>query len=184
MYFIYNQLPEGHNEVRRQLQAIVMENHKQLADARMEMKFITNDFIINNEVYHHQVSTPMPTDPLNVSSQSRIKMHTIDLKYGNTETHKASRFIGIAHAVKNIDDVCEGYHKVKTLYSDTTHVMCAYRLHNSRGPFGQDGLDDGKHGSGHHMLSLIKEKKYENIAVYVVRYYGGLHLGPFHFQVI
>ena len=83
--------------------------------------------------------------------------------------------------MKNTDDICEEYHKVKTLYSDATHIMCAYTLHNSGGPFGQDGLDDGDHGSGHHILSLLKEKNYENIAVYVVR---GLHLGPFHFQVI
>ena len=87
LYFISNQLPEGHNEVRRQLQAIVMENRKQPADARMEMKFINNNLVIYNEVYHHQVSTPMPTDLLKVSSKLRTKMHTIDLKYGNTETH-------------------------------------------------------------------------------------------------
>ena len=124
----------------------------------------------------------MPTDLLKVSSQLRSKMHTNDLKYGNTETHKASRFIGVAHAMKNIDDICEGYCKVKTLYSDTTHVICVYRLLNSRGPFGQDGLDDGDHGSGHHMLSLLKENNYENMAVYVVRYYGELHHGPSIFK--
>ena len=180
LYFISNQLPEGCNEVRRQLQAIVTENHKQLADARMKRKFINNNLVINNEVYHCQVSTPIPTDLLKVSSQLRTKMHTTDLKYGNTETHKASRFIGVTHAMMNIDDICEGYHKVKALYSDATHIMCVYRLHNSRGPFGQDGLDDGRHGSGYHMLLLPKEKNYENLAVYVVRYYGGLHFGPFH----
>ena len=115
LYFIYNQLPEGCNEVRRQLQAIVTENRKQPANARMEMKLINNDLVINSEVHHHQVSTPTPTDLLKISSQSRTKVHTIDLKYSNTETHKASRFIGVAHAMKNIADVCEGYHKVKTL---------------------------------------------------------------------
>ena len=71
----------------------------------MEVKFIHNDLIINNEVYNHQVSTPMPTDLQKVSSQLRTKMHTLDLKYGNTETHNTSRFIGVTHTVKNIDDI-------------------------------------------------------------------------------
>ena len=158
MYFISNQLLEGHNEARRQLQAIFTENCKQLANARMEMKFSNNNLVINNKVYCHQAFTPVPMDLLKVSSQLRTKMHTIDLKHGNRETHKASRFNGVAHVMKNIDDICERYCKVKTLYSDATHIMCAYRLHNSRGLFGQDGLDDGKHGSGCPMLLLLKEK--------------------------
>ena len=35
-----------------------MANHKQQANKRMEMKYFNSNLVNNNEVYHHQVSTP------------------------------------------------------------------------------------------------------------------------------
>ena len=79
--------------------------------------------------------------------------------------------------VKDEAEVQNGLMKMKIKYGDATHIVTAYRLQGANGPFRQDFLDDGEAGVGRSMMEMIQEKKSENIAVYVARYYGGVKLG-------
>ena len=46
----------------------------------------------------------------------------------------------------------------------------------------QDFQDDQEHSAGRHLLKLLVDADIYNRAVFVVRYYGGEHLGPSHFN--
>lgn len=45
-------------------------------------------------------------------------------------------------------------------------------------------VDDGEHGGGWVILDHMIQNKMINMAVFVVRYYGGKHIGPLRFQAI
>ena len=62
-------------------------------------------------------------------------------------------------------------------------MSCAYRLDNPIGPYCQEGVDDKDFGIGRVMLKLLKNKDQQQVAVFVVRYYGGVHLGRRRFEI-
>ena len=65
-----------------------------------------------------------------------------------------------------------------------THISCAYRLEGATGPYLQEGYDDKEHGAGRAILSTLKKASVQAIAVYVVRYYGGIQLGPRRYAIL
>lgn len=44
--------------------------------------------------------------------------------------------------------------------------------------------DDGEHTAGTRILDLIQQRKCHNMAVFVVRNFGGTHIGPQRFECI
>ena len=48
----------------------------------------------------------------------------------------------------------------------------------------QDLIDDGECGAGRAILKKMRENQAMNQAIYVVRDYGGVHLGPRRFEII
>ena len=69
------------------------------------------------------------------------------------------------------------------MHGKANHIMCAYRFTGS-GPLNQDCIDDREYGGSRTILAYIKSKKLSNIALFVVRYYGGVHLGSDRFTII
>lgn len=47
----------------------------------------------------------------------------------------------------------------------------------------QDYVDDGEIAAGRALLSVLKEEKVMNVVVFLVRYYGGQHLGAARFDL-
>ena len=65
------------------------------------------------------------------------------------------------------------------MHAGATHVTAAYNLTNSKGY-----QDDGEYGAGYHLLRMLDDTFQQNIAVFVVRVYGGTNLGPQRFECI
>ena len=76
-----------------------------------------------------------------------------------------------------------GFTKMKIKYADSTHISCAYRLKNPVGLCRQGFIDGDEFGQGRNILNTIKQKEMEEVCVYVVRYYGGTHLGARRFEI-
>lgn len=66
--------------------------------------------------------------------------------------------------------------KLKAQHKKATHICYAYSFSQ---PFEEKCCDDGepKGTAGQPILSVIKKKKLQNVAVVVVRYFGGIKLG-------
>ena len=107
----------------------------------------------------------------------------MNLINGEKVREKGSLFFALAHRVNNTDDVQDGYKLAHMLYGEATHIVCAYRLSNAVGHKNQDCIDDGEFGAGRCILEVLKHEKMENVAVYGVRYYGGIHLGYQRFEI-
>ncbi len=90
---------------------------------------------------------------------------------------KRSRFYAFAHPVDSVAAAKTLLDSYRQAYHDARHVCWAYRL-------GADGADyryndDGEPSStaGKPIYGQIVSKELTNVAVFVVRYYGGINLG-------
>lgn len=90
---------------------------------------------------------------------------------------RGSRFIGVVRRVRSLD-VAEAFiEEVREAHPDATHVVPAYRVRTE--PLREWASDDGEPtgSAGKPALNVLVQRELENVAVSVVRYYGGTNLG-------
>ena len=90
---------------------------------------------------------------------------------------RGSEFIGHAAPVDRVDAAEAFVEAVEAEYPDATHNVPAYRVRAD--PFREYSSDDGEPSgsAGKPMLSVLRGRELENVAVVVTRYYGGTNLG-------
>jgi uncharacterized YigZ family protein len=99
-------------------------------------------------------------------------------KQGSTEfKDKGSRFIAYVHPVSSVDEFKKILAGIKKEHPKAVHHCFAYRLGFDKSSFRQS--DDGEPGgtAGKQILGQIDSKQLTNVAVIVVRYFGGILLG-------
>lgn len=91
-------------------------------------------------------------------------------------TEKKSRFLGYLLPCKNVYEVEKALEFLKKEHKKATHICYAFSL---RSPFLEKAVDDGEPGgtAGRPILSVIQKKGVNDVAVFVVRYFGGIKLG-------
>ncbi len=90
---------------------------------------------------------------------------------------RGSKFLGYAFPVKNEGEVREHLQQLRKQYHDATHVCHAYILGATRNI--SHSSDDGEpnNTAGKPIQRAIMGSGITNVAVFVVRYYGGTQLG-------
>jgi uncharacterized YigZ family protein len=97
---------------------------------------------------------------------------------GSAETkERGSKFIAYAYPIKKADDFRKCLNEIKNEHPKATHHCFAYRIGFDGNIFrvNDDGEPSGT--AGRPILGQIDSKKLVNIAVIVVRYFGGTLLG-------
>lgn len=89
---------------------------------------------------------------------------------------KKSRFFGYLLPCEKVEEVENALKILWKEHKKATHICYAYSFSQ---PFEEKCCDDGepKGTAGQPILSVIKKKKLQNVAVVVVRYFGGIKLG-------
>lgn len=90
-------------------------------------------------------------------------------------TIKKSKFIGIIIPIESIDDVNSNLIKLKEEYKNATHYCYAFKLINDKG-FSDDG--EPNKTAGIPILNVLEGEDLINVLVIVIRYFGGIKLGP------
>lgn len=147
------------------------------------MKISGGKLLIDNEPYEKQIYTPTPRELLYPDRFTQGNSTAISLFRGEDDTRDNSKFIGYAAEVKDLDDVQAAYFLVKKKHAEATHVACAFRIPGNNPATLQDFVDDGEFGAGRIMLKWLHDKNHFNVAVFMVRYYGGKHTGPGRFDI-
>lgn len=176
-YFMSDHLPEELNEERRRVNQLFAENKKKPKGYKLEMELKRGELIINQEPYKKALKVPTTQEIVNPSEAMYKQVEDIDIVKGGEEHQGNSTFASFAAAVESIEDVRAAYLKLKMKYADATHISCAFRLPGANTPANQDYVDDGEFGCGRTMLKTLKTEGLMNVAVFVMRYYGGKHLG-------
>ena len=98
----------------------------------------------------------------------------ISSRYSVTVEEMKSKFIAIAFPISSVDEFKEELKKISKEHHKARHIVYAYRLDNI-----YKSTDDGepKGTAGRPLLELLLKKDVNNIALIVVRYFGGTKLG-------
>lgn len=90
-------------------------------------------------------------------------------------TIKNSKFIGVIIPIESKNDVKDNLNKLKEEYKNATHYCYAYKLINDKG-FSDDR--EPNKTAGIPILTIIESEDLVNVLVVVIRYFGGIKLGP------
>ena len=90
-------------------------------------------------------------------------------------TIKNSKFIGVIIPIESINGVKDNLNKIKDEYKNATHYCYAFKLINDKG-FSDDR--EPNKTAGIPILNVIEGNNLINVLVIVIRYFGGIKLGP------
>ena len=101
-------------------------------------------------------------------------MIEINEEFENTITEMKSKFIAFAIPIKTVDEFKARLKALQKEHHKARHIVYAYKI-----GMVTKSTDDGepKHTAGRPLLDLITKKDINNIALIVVRYFGGVKLG-------
>ena len=150
----------------------------------MEVKYVRNNIVVDNQVIKKKIRSPTVKEVLTLEGDQLELIKSVKMLAVEDHHEQGSEYYAYIQKTKSVKDVQNGLLKLKRKHMDATHVSCAYRLANAKGPFYQEGHDDGEFGCGRSILAVLKEKKLSNACIYVVRYYGGVKLGSKRFAII
>lgn len=161
------------------------ETNKELPNAEKKQITAQNDKILVNGIIDEQeISTPQPSD-LFLDSESQKVVDDINKKFAMTDTTtvKNSSFVALALEVKLIEQVRVAYIAAAQRFASMDHIMMAYGLKENE-TIKMGSCDDSEHGSSAVIRRAMAKEKARNMAVFVIRRYGGLHLGMDRFTTI
>lgn len=180
-YFYINiQQPEAKLEAKRNAKALLKKYQARYKTAKVEMK--ANKVYVNNEWKRPLIHPPTPQD-LFFDSDEQKEMNKLKLIYTQPEDVKMSSFWAAAIRVESPAQVQRVYNKLRQDSPSVDHISAAF-VAQHEGEMTSGLADDQEYGAGHRILRVIRERKEESIAVFVVRKFGGEHIGPSRFDII
>ena len=183
-YRITDHLPEELAEEQRRLQQIMKQNRTLSSATQLPMQLKKGKLTIANESYKKKVTTPTVKELLDLSEDSLKNTKEMILAQSDMSTEQGSSFLTLASVATTIKEVRNQYTHLKRKYSLATHISVAYRLAGLNKAYDEDCQDDGEHVMGRRMLDQLIESNEINICVFMVRYYGGVHIGPKRFSIV
>lgn len=183
-YYLNEQLPDQLAEEKKYAQTWIKENKSKQVGEQLQMKIYKNKLRINNEPYQKKVKPPSAAEILRLDPteiESTKKALTV---FGESKMLETSEFISYASKVTTAEEVRIAYRKLRLKYPDATHITSAFRLEQPNGPYNQEANDDGEHAAGRSLLKVLQENQLTSVAVFVIRFYGGKHVGPARFDTI
>ena len=181
-YFVNDQLPPSRQEIQRRQRAIAKHYKSQTGTATVNITYQKGQLLVNNTLYRKQVVCP--TVEQLCSPENLSKVDACQLHEGETQKVGDCRFVPYSQEVASIEDVRNGYVKVKRMHPTGLSVMLGYNIPGSDYARLSDFYDDKEHGGGRVIWQVLTQSKITYRAIYVVRHYGGKHLGPTRFDAI
>lgn len=187
-YFIAEQIPEGITETRKQVSNRVKVLKDQDAgksdDQKKKIQVVNNNILVNGQIDKPVIAPPQPSQ-LFVDGFTQARIDQLQEKIVETppQTHKNSVFSAIALKIHNLQQLQDAYIAVAQRYPSADHIMMGY-AYKEEGKLHTGFCDDREYGAGHRIKNTIFELKAKNTAVFVLRTFGGIHMGFDRFAVI
>lgn len=178
-YYVNTQLPEAIQEEKRNIRSKVKElneiNNSLPDDRKIKVAVRNNRLYIDGDLYSEPVEVPQPKD-LFPTPEEQKKMS--DLKVLKTDyiSDQGSKFWGVAIKVTSINEVRRAYRRVKQDHPEMDKIMMGY-ITKDRGNIVMGSQDDHEYSGGSKILQVMRNMKVQGVAIFVVRRYGGKHLG-------
>lgn len=101
-------------------------------------------------------------------------MLTVKEEFQNQIEVEKSKFLGLLFPLSNEDFFKEKLSALKKEYKKAKHIVYAYRL-GQKSKSNDDGEPKGT--AGRPLLELLHKKDLNNVALVVIRHFGGIKLG-------
>lgn len=151
---------------------------------RNKIQVIKDKILVDGKLDLPEVTTPQPSQLfLDAEEQKKVDAIQSLLIQTEPETLKNSQFIALAARVKTVEEVKRCYIAVSQRHPAADHNMMAYAL-REEDQLRTGSCDDREYGASVRMKKKIFELKSKDTVVFVLRKYGGVHLGFERFQVI
>ena len=183
-YYVNKQLPEvlieENREIRREVQKLKLKEQdlpnkdKSSIEVKNKVVHIDRQPIVK-QIQQIEIEEYFP------DSQEKEKQDKLKLTSSDIVTEQGSSFTAYTIKSGQIHEVRRAYRKIKRNHPGATHVIASF---NIAGPPGQGYQDDGEHGAGYRLTQLLEDHYAQNTTVFVVRMYGGTHLGPKCFEAM
>lgn len=188
-YFISEQIPEGIVESRKQinqrLKTLKDQNEAKPKEERSKIQVINEKILVNDVLDLPEVTVPKPSQLfLDERTQALIDQIQSELQETSPVTVRNSEFMGISIKVSSIEKVQQAYIAVTQRYPSVDHIMLGYAFRDSGGKLKTGFCDDREYGSGVRIRKTIFKLKCRDTAVFVLRKFGGVHLGFNRFKTI
>ena len=173
-FFVNTQLPDQwvaeRRERRQQIREVQETARKEKQAVNIEVH--NRQVHVNNHPDKKYLQVPRPKE-LFVDTHEQEKIDKINMTNSDTQQEKDSTFTAYVVKCSSMTEVRRSYVKLKQMFSDANHIMAAYTLRN-----GEGYQDDREYGSSSRILSVMRRNETQNLAIFVVRYFGGIRLGP------
>ena len=208
-YYINKQLPEymvAKNRVIKEQIAIQKSKDRALpVKQRSEIKVKDKVVFIDGDPVSPALP-PVQIEEMFPEEHEMEKQNKIKLTAADPITVQNSSFMAYACRASQLIEVKRAYRRIRRLHPGADHIVAAYSIKSHRGY-----QDDGEHSAGYKLLRYMEgetdqdeegeeeqaeddgfqqqkgrkeKKKTANTAVFVVRLFGGVHLGPDRFKHI
>ena len=180
-YYINDYLPPGMNERKRRHLDIIKGNND-LGEDKLQMIRRGGSLTIEGQPYVKRVHVPTVKEIVALTTEDFNTILDTKLTEGVKVPFKDDYFHGYTMATNNFEEVQKAYTKLKILFPNSKHIVCAYMLPGTKEFECEDFCDDEEHSSGRVLLQWMQKHKLECRAIYVTRNAKGAKLGTDRFQ--
>lgn len=181
-YSINQQLPDVLAEQRRENRQRIKQIQK-LEESKSENEKSTflihnHKLYVNGQAQRKKLVPPLPC-ALFPGKTERDKMASIQMKYSQSKSAQTSSFSAAACTVESMNQVHLAYKRLFREFPEADHIVAAATCSGE-----EMHQDDSEFGAGYRILNMIRDYHLGNVAVFVIRHYGGEHVGPMRFAVM
>lgn len=160
------------------------EEAKKPETQRREVRIIGDKVVRAGQVIEPEITTPQPYELFtSVEEQWKINGMAQRIKEAQPIHERNSTFVGLAVNAHSIDEIRLAYKAVMQRFPFMDHVMLGYQV-NVQDKLQHGSCDDTEYGGGVVIDKHLYASKLCNLAVFVVRRYGGIHMGFDRFRII
>ena len=182
--YINDYLTAEVKEKRRREREIFKKNEQEQQSVKVDMNMTKGGLQILGEPYNKKVEAPHPTKVLQYSEAELNRICSMKIRAGDVQQENKSEFQAFVLPTNNSGDINDFYMKLRLLFPQAKHIVCAYDIPGMPRVLHQDYCDDKENGAGSFLLNLLKRNNLTHIAVFVVRMQHGAKLGRARFDMM
>ena len=181
-YYVDPQLPEQRAAEREEINyeiKKVKKHNEGKSDADCQ-KYEVRDqrLVVDGVTRHKKFLPPSVSDILNMQPKQIDDVMQVKFSESSIMEERGSAFYGYAASLSSDQMVSRAYAKLKLWHLEADHITMAMEYQGY-----MQSCDDGENKQGVKLQKLLAEREEKNVIVFVVREYGGIHLGAKHFVI-
>ena len=184
-YTVKDHLPKRQGEERKRFEQYKYINRTLPTTAqRLELSFKKGKMKVGEKLYDKPLTMPTTKFLVDLDFQDVEDLSQLPVATGLTKKVEDSTYKVCCAKPDEISQVPLLYAHMKLRFPSATHISMAYRFPGEDFTANQGYEDDGDYGNGHTLLNALLDSDQMNIVLFIVRYFGGTHLGPVRFEII